>query len=364
MGPATTPAITVPAGRAIRRDRSFILSAVRHGLLAVCLLGALATLGGGLLTLSPTLAQWATTRIVAHYTSQPLALFRELEQAAAGPDQDIIMARARRFLDSVPLPFPADAFGEKYRTGLRLWLRAAADSGNLPELQQAGARLLAFDPNDSFLLFDYGRALAARQQGAAAAEVLARVFEIRPTSPQVLHALEALPEAGNAAQVAARKKRHYEALALAMVEPVWMSGSAVASAGNQSKAADLRLSVTAPVRISLPLEFKPTDVYLVLPRMPMLELRVTSARFVAPDGSSTTINSRPQQNLVASLDGFSRIAPPDSAGIDDPAVMGFALPPDTPGRAELVIELECRPAPEVAAAMESYRIPTATAAVR
>ncbi len=356
MAPAVTPAPTVPLGRSNRRHRSLGLAVLRHLLLTLCLLGALATLAGGLLVVSPSLAQWATNRLVSHYTSPSLALFGELEKEAAGEDQASIIARARRFLDSMPLPFPADTFGEKYRTGLRLWLRAAAASGNLPEVQAAGTRLLAFDPNDSFLLFAYGRALAALGQGKPAAEVLGRVFEIRPTSPQVLHALEALPEAGNAVQVAARRKRHFEALALIMVEPTWMSGNAVASAGAQTKAMDLRLSLSAPLRITLPLEFRPTNVYLVLPRIPMLELRVISARMVPPAGTPAALTPQPGQNLTAQAGDFSRITPGDGAGLDDPAVLSFALPAGAPDRSELIIELECRPAPEVAAAMDSLAV--------
>jgi hypothetical protein len=85
----------------------------------------------------------------------------------------------------------------------------------------------------------------------------------------------------------------------------------------------------------------------------MLETRVISAQLVPPTGDPVTLTPRPQQNLTALADGFSRIVPADSAGLDDPAVLGFVLPANTPARSELIIELECRPAPEVAAAMDS-----------
>jgi hypothetical protein len=133
-----------------------------------------------------------------------------------------------------------------------------------------------------------------------------------------------------------------------------MTGNLVATAGPEAKAFDLHLSVGREVVLGGPLEFKPQAIYLVLPRMPELELRVTAARLVGARGEIVPLESVPQLNLVPRPDGFVRITPPDTAGFDDPTVIGLTLPADLPSSSRLEVHVACRPSPAVAEVMRAF----------
>lgn len=353
MRESAAPDLLPPRPTAIRQHRLFLLRSLRHGLRALCLLGAGFTLAGIAVCYSPTLADTVTAALTRQLTTTPLATYARMEQAAKAGDHPAAIREARLFLASIPRPHPADAFGEKYRQALRTLLASAETAGDAAARLQAGELALAFDPNDSALLFHYGQALAAAGQREKAMELLEAALRIRPTAPQILHALEGQLADAPAERMAALRQRHLEALALCMTFPSWMSGNLVATDGPQTKAFDLHLSVAQEITLGGPLGFRPNGVYMVLPRMPELEVRVTSARLLGPAGEASDLDPMPQSNLVPTADGFVRITPPDSAGFNDATVIGFNLPADRPSDSRIEVRVACRPSPEVAAVMRT-----------
>ncbi len=349
---ATGQPTPFPSGN--RRHRSIFLRSLRHGLRALFLVGAGFSLAGIAVCYSPALAVTITSALTHQLTATPLAIFARMEKAAKAGDHPAAIRDARLFLASIPRPHPSDAFGEKYRQALRTLLAAAEAAGDTASRLQAGELALAFDPNDSALLFHYGRALAAIGRRDAAVAMLEAAFRIRPTAPQILSALAPLLADTPTSNVAALRERHLEALALCMTFPAWMSGNLVATDGPQTKAFDLHLSVAGEITLGGPLGFNPKNVYMVLPRMPELEVRVTSARLLGSAGETVALDPMPQSNLVPTPDGFVRITPPASADFNDATVIGFNVPASQLNDARIEVRVACRPSPEVAAVMRTF----------
>lgn len=337
-----------------RRHRSILLRCLGHGLRSLCLLGAAVTLAGIAVCYSPSLAGTLTAALSRRLTAAPLATYARMEQAAKAGNHADAIREARQFLASLPQPHPADAFGEKYRQALCTLMDSAEAAGDATTRLQAGELALAFDPNDSLLLFNHGRTLADAGRRDEAVQLFEAAFRIRPTAPQILHALEAQLAGAPAERLAALRERHLEALALCMTFPAWMSGNLVATDGTQTKALDLHLSVTGETILVSPLGFRPNSVYMVLPRMPELEVRITVARLVPAAGEAAILQPLTGGNLLPTPDGFWRITPPDGAGFDDPSVISFALPGGLPANSRLEVRVECRPSPAVAATMRTF----------
>lgn len=337
-----------------RRHRSIFLRSLRHGLRALCLLGAGVTLTGIVVCYSPPLAARITTALTGRLTGAPLATYARMEQAAKAGDHADAIREARLFLASIPRPHPADAFGKKYRQALHTLMDSAEAAGDATTRLQAGELSLAFDPNDSLLLFNHGRALAGANRRDEAVQLFEAAFRIRPTAPQILRALESQLAGAPAERLAALRERHLEALALCMTFPAWMSGNLVATDGTQTKALDMHLSVTGETILVSPLGFRPSSIYMVLPRMPELEVRITVAWLIPAAGEAAPLQPLPDGNLLPTPDGFWRITPPDGAAFDDPGVISFALPEGLPPDPRLEVRVECRPSPAVAATMRTF----------
>jgi len=339
-----------------RQTRRLLLAVLRHLALGGLALGAGATLAAVWLIHSPRWEQrasgWLQARLTAEITPRLAAFERALQ---SGDDDAAVSAAARDFLSSVPRGHPSDAYGASTRHALHALFNAAGRSGDLPARLDAGERAGKFDPNDSILLWQHGRALIDAGRRAEAATVLEAAFRIRPTSPQILHALEHVLDASQAARRDELIMRHHEALALCMTLPAWMSGNLVV-AGPRTQAFDIRLSIDREVVLGGPLEFPPEGIYLVLPRVPELELRLVSARLIESDGRVAELDPRPQDGLtpLPGDDGFVRITPPNYAGLDDHAVIGFVLPPERPFPARLEVRIFCRPSPNIARVMEVF----------
>jgi hypothetical protein len=345
----------VPSVRpAVRRYRHYLLRGLRHTLLAGCLLGACAALAGLLLCYSPALAQSATTSLQRRLTAAPLAAYAHLEQTARAGDPPAVLQAGRAFLQTLPRPHPADTFAEQYRHALGLMLQAAAASRDTPSLLEIGELAVAFDPHDSLLRFNYGRALALAGLRDRAVPQLETAFHIRPTAPQILHALAPLVSPARAAEL---HRRHHEALALCMALPTWMSGNLVIVAQGQSQAYDLHLNLDAETVVGGPVSFPATSAYLVLPRVPELEVQVTAARLIEAGGHTVEFTWQPAGNLTPAADGFVRISLPDSAGLDDPAVITLSPAGETPPAGRFEVHLRCRPSAAVAAALPGLASP-------
>jgi hypothetical protein len=341
--------------QANRRHRSIFLASLRHALRVLGVLGAGVTLAGIAVSYSPALAAKLTTALTSRLTGGPLSNYARMQQADAAGDHPVAIREASLFLGSIPRPHPADAFGEKYRQALRILLASAEAAGDVTARLKAGELALAFDPNDSALLFQYGRALAAVGRRDDSITMLEAAFRIRPTAPQILHALEAqLANTPDHGRLATLRERHLEALALCMTFPTWLSGNLVASDGKQTKAFDLHLSIAGEIMLGGPLGFSPNSVYMVLPRMPELEVRVTSSRLVGPAGEFVELEPVPQSNLLPVADGFVRITPPDHAGFNDPTVIGFHVPAGRPVDSRLEVRVASRPSPAVAAVLRNF----------
>lgn len=339
----------------LRRTRSFLLKVSREIFLLCCLAGALACLAGILLCLSPNLSGDVSAWINRELVRQPIAHFARLDQLSREKDPAATVAAARVFLDSVSVPHPSDTFSDRYRSALRIMTTAAETAGDLEARLEAGARAFAFDPNDSTLLLHYGRALVDAQKPELALPPLESAFQIRPNAAQILETLKTVLAETSPSRAAAAERRYHEALALTMVLPKWMTCDLVASSPAASVATSPKLSLTTDTATALDLEFSPANVYLVLPKIPELELLIREARLVAPDGTSVDLAVQPQSQLQVQPDGFIRISPPaGSIDFEQSAVINLALPATVPPRSRLIVRISSRPSPAVQAALESF----------
>ena len=244
--------------------------------------------------------------------------------------------------------------GEKYRSALLTLMQAAEKLGDLATWQRAGELAFRFDPNDSVLGFSYAQALAAAGRRKEAVAQLETVFRIRPSAPQILRAMEALLVDEPSSRLEALRSRHLEALALCMSLPAWMRGNLVATDWKHTTALDLQLVVNREVTVTGPIGFQPSNLYLVLPRMPELEVLLPVVRLRGAAGEIIDLVPDPQGNLTPLPDGFMRITPTDAAGLDDPAVINFPLPSGRPPGVTFEVRLFCRPAPAIATIMETF----------
>lgn len=343
-----------PRATSLRRRRFLLIGIMRHSLLLLGLAGALATMVGVATCLSPRISMRTTAWLHDRMQAGPRGHLALMDEAAQAGDHAATMRHARAFIGSIPRPHPADAWGEEYRRALRTFMAAAEAAPDLSQRLSAGELAVQFDPNDSVLRFAYGRALAAAGRTGPAAEEMEAAFRIRPTAMQVLHALESLPGGVAQERLAELRLRHLEALALCMNLPSWMTGNLVASNAGASAAFDVRLSAGGTVTLGGPLPLRPKDVYLVLPRLPELEVRIADARLIAADGSDVPLVPVPQDTLHPVEDDFLRFRPVASAGFDEPAVISFLLPADFPTPVRLEVRVECRPSPAVAAVMAAF----------
>lgn len=355
MRPPTEPVRQSEQRPSLRRTRSFLLKVARHAFLILGLAGAIGCMGGILLCLSPKLAGSVSAWINRELVRTPVAHFERLEQLSRGKDAAATVAAARIFLDSLPVPHASDTFSERYRSALRAMTVAAEAAGDSEGRLEAGARAFAFDPNDSTLLLHYGRALIDAQKPDLALPILELAFQIRPNAAQIFETLKTLLVETSPSRAAAAERRYHEALALTMVLPSWMTCDLVASSPLASLATRPKLSLGDDSISALDLEFSPANVYLVLPKIPELELLIREARLVSPDGSSVDLQVQPQSQLQVQTDGFIRITPSaDTTDFEQSAVINLALPQAVPPRSRLVVRISCRPSPPVAAALDSF----------
>jgi tetratricopeptide (TPR) repeat protein len=340
--------------RSLRRARSFLLKLFGHAFLLLSLGGAIAGIGGAFLGFSPRLADQASAWIRRELVETPVAHFERLDTLSRRTDAAATVAAARRFLDSVTVPHTSDEFSERYRTALRIMARAAEAAGDRESRLEAGARAIAFDSNDSTLLLLYGRALIEARQPDLALTVLESAFQIRPNAAPIFRTLQSLLAETNPGRASAAEQRYHEALALTMVLPTWMTCDLVASGPSASAASRTELSLAGETLAELELEFSPTNIYLVLPKIPELELMIREARVVSPNGASLGLDVQPQAQLEAQPDGFIRITPTSAPDFEQSGVINLALPAAVPPRSRLIVRIQCRPSPPVAAALATF----------
>ncbi len=316
------------------------------------LAGAVVTGAAAWVTVDQPAADGVTAWLHRRFTREPDAAWERLQAAAAANDHERTIASADEFFGLVTLPHPADAYGARYRDALRLQMRAAEARADFAARIRAGERAFAFDSRDSWLLFRFGVALRDAGQHARALEVLRAAHLIRPVASQIVQAIEDVP-ALDADVAAAVRRRHYEALALCMVLPTWMRGNLVAP-GTPAVAVDIRLQANRATELRLDVTNQPTGFYLVLPRLAELEVKVESARFVAPDGSVFALEANPSGTFLAVEHGFARSVVPPTADFEAANVIN--LPPTEPlpaaGRVEVVIRT--RPSATVAPYFQAF----------
>lgn len=344
--PSSPTQIAIPI-RSVRRERSILLNVVGHAFRVVLLVGAIVTVSAVCLTWDERLAEAATDWLRNRLTRPPEALLQKFESEIAARDLNAALGTAERFFASLPPPHPADAYGGKYRRVLRLQIRAAEELGNLSVRLRAGERAMAFDARDSWLLFRFGAALRDAGKFDRASEVLRAAFAIRPNAPQILQALESLPNL-NPTALAELRQRHYEALALCMTLPTWMSGNLVAP-GPITQAFAIHLSVDRETLLHEEVNNSPTGFYMVLPKVAELEVKIVSARFIPSKGDPVVLIVGTQGALTPLSDGFYRITAAPDTEFDTPTVIGFAPPTVLPPSGRIEVIVQSRPSMPVAA---------------
>jgi hypothetical protein len=339
------------ASGSARRQRATFLRLVGHAALGALLLGAATTAAALVAAWHPGFAEAAWQAVGGRDAGAAERAHRRLEELhRAGRMPEAVLA-AEEFFRLVPLPHPSDAFGERFRRALELQLAAAEKAGDAAARTAAARRALVFDPRDSRLALQSGRALATAGLAAEAEMALRTAFAIRPVSPQILTALTSLPGLDEDTRHTLRA-RHHEALALVMVLPAWMHGDLVVP-GTATTAFPADLELDRVVRLGGPVETGPSGAYLVLPAVAELEVAVVSARFVGTDGTTVALEPSPQSGLVPASEGYHRIVPPPDQP-DAPAVIGLTPAASLPQAGRIEVEIASRPSPAVAAVLRQF----------
>ena len=337
MDPAGThefvrsPVIPVPLAHPAnpgqhRKQRLWFLRLLGQSARVVLLLLSLAGLGALLLVRDPVRTQQLQDWLADQITHQPKSLLRAAEQAMERKDYAAAASAARQFMRSIPLPLPVDAFGESYRTALRILRESAEKSGDLPAQLAAGRMAQQFDPHDTAALFDHGRALRKSGDLTRAADTLEAAFAIRPFSAPIVAALESLYAAtGDREKSAIVHTRHLEAVALCLNQNAWLSGNLVYYGGGETTAQDIQLDFPAVTDLTVVFDRRTEGAYLVLKGLPHLRLIFEQADLTTPAQGSMPLPIEPQQSLRR-IDGrTAESAFTPGADFDAPAVVGLSL---------------------------------------
>ena len=273
----------------------------------------------------PARAQQVQDWLANRITRQPRALLHTAEQALERKDYAAAAAAARAFIASVPLPLPVDAFGESYRTALRILRESAEKSGDLPGQLAAGRMAQEFDPRDTAALFDYARALRA-SGNPAAAKTFEAAFLIRPFSAPILEALASLyAEIGQPEKAALARDRHLEAVALCLNQNAWLSGNLVYYGAGQTTARDIQLGYPQATDLTLVFDRPAEGVYMVLKWLPHLRVIFEQAELVDPSHGTVPLVIAPQQNLKRIDDHTAESTTTLETAFDSPAVINLPL---------------------------------------
>lgn len=278
---------------------------------------------------------------------------------------------ARRFMASIPVPLPIDAFGESYREALRILRESSEQLNDIQGQLLAGQMAMEFDPRDTAALFAYALALRSSGDQVRAKDILTKAFTIRPFSSQIATTLEALHSAaGETARAAQVHSRHLEAAALCLHERGWLKGNFVYYGADQNTARDLQLEFPGATELRVTFSHETVGAYLVFVGLPHLHVVTELAQLENPTQGTLPVQIDPQQGL-SRLDNATAISsPPADGSFHAPAVLNFRLgPKPAPVGSTLHLRIRIMPDAELGPWVRQYgtwqhpRVPVASKAV-
>jgi hypothetical protein len=285
--------------------------------------------------------------MVRSFTSKPDAYYAAARAAWSEKNHRVAARAAWQFLQSVPLPHPADTYAAKFRDALQIALESGASTNNTFIQLEASRLAVRFDPNDSVALYEAGGTLEAIGQPNEAIIALEMAHRIRPMSAQIITRLSVLlRRRGRENEIAAFVARHHEALALCLRLPAWRTGNLIISdRSGGSRAISFEFGKEGEAILEVPLDSGAKGAYLTLPCLAHTSYHFDRVELLTAGSTPMPLAIEPQNHLRLVGSQRAMVVPELNSHLDGVAVVNVVLPLKIPAGASLLCRGRLVPEP-------------------